>query len=88
MRILLDGDVVSANRSYTWDTTNAAEGLHRLAAEASDGKEVGRAELAVRVDNEGGVPEWAWVALMVIIFSTFVGLMSWIGSRRSGRGKS
>jgi len=51
--ILVDGKKVSSSLNYSWDTTQETDGQHLLAAEASDGLDVGRTELSVRVSNPG-----------------------------------
>jgi hypothetical protein len=56
-RISIDGSVVATATSYSWDTTNAAEGNHQITASATDsGGLTGTATITVIVDNVADPP--------------------------------
>ncbi len=85
--ILVDGRKVASSLNFSWDTTQEANGRHLLAAEASDGLDVGRAELSVRVSNPGYAMPGMIIAGVLVAFALVV-LAAAIYGRSQARGRS
>jgi hypothetical protein len=83
--IQVDGRVVSSSLNYSWDTTQVANGRHLLAAEASDGLDVRRTELSVRVRNPGYSMPGMVIAGVLILFAVVLLVAAMYGRSQAGR---